>query len=142
MRSRTSLVLMEQLIMILVFSLAAALCMQAFVLADRISRENGQRDRAVFEARNVAEILKMNEGDIEKASQEIGGFGSPELWCVCYDEDWNKTENQADCMYCLEIHRLDEVIEGLGQAQVCVVKAGEQTDVLISLTVAWQEVGE
>ena len=38
MRSKAPLALMEQMVMVLVFALAAALCLQAFALADRISR--------------------------------------------------------------------------------------------------------
>lgn len=34
MRSKAPLVLMEQLVMVLVFALAAALCVQVFVLSD------------------------------------------------------------------------------------------------------------
>ena len=39
MRSKAPLALVEQTLMILVFALAAALCLQAFVRADRLSRE-------------------------------------------------------------------------------------------------------
>ena len=39
MRSKAPLALMEQMVMVLVFALAAALCLQAFALADRISRQ-------------------------------------------------------------------------------------------------------
>lgn len=37
-RSKAPLALMEQIIMILVFALASAVCLQAFVYADRLSR--------------------------------------------------------------------------------------------------------
>ena len=46
MRSKAPLALMEQMVMVLVFALAAALCLQAFALADRISRQNAERDQA------------------------------------------------------------------------------------------------
>ena len=39
MKSRAPLALMEQTVMVLVFALAAALCLRAFVLADGISRQ-------------------------------------------------------------------------------------------------------
>lgn len=47
MRSKAPLALMEQMVMVLVFALAAALCLQAFALADRISRQNAERDQAL-----------------------------------------------------------------------------------------------
>ncbi len=58
MRSKAPLALMEQLVMVLVFALAAALCVQVFVLSSRTSRWNESRDRAVVEAQNAAELLK------------------------------------------------------------------------------------
>ena len=45
MRSKAPLVLMEQLVMVLVFALAAALCVQVFVLSDQTSRNYAARDR-------------------------------------------------------------------------------------------------
>ena len=37
MRSKAPLILMEQMVMLLVFALAAALCLQAFVKSDSLS---------------------------------------------------------------------------------------------------------
>lgn len=46
MKSKAPLALMEQMVMLLVFALAAALCLQAFVQSDRLSRESEARDHA------------------------------------------------------------------------------------------------
>lgn len=43
MRSKAPLALMEQLVMVLVFALAAALCVQVFVLSGQTSRWNESR---------------------------------------------------------------------------------------------------
>ena len=48
MKSKAPLALMEQLVMVLVFALAAALCVQAFFASDRMSRQGEARDRAVL----------------------------------------------------------------------------------------------
>ena len=58
MKNKASLALMEQLMILLVFALCAALCLQAFVGADRIARENQARDEAIILAQNTAESLK------------------------------------------------------------------------------------
>ena len=63
MRSKAPLALMEQMVMVLVFALAAALCLQAFALADRISRQNAERDQALVAAQNAAEQVKQVRGD-------------------------------------------------------------------------------
>ena len=47
MRSKAPLALMEQLVMVLVFALAAALCVQVFGLSGQTSRWNDSRDRAL-----------------------------------------------------------------------------------------------
>lgn len=62
MRSRAPLALMEQLVMALVFALAAAICLRAFALADQMSRRNETRDRAVVAVQNAAELLKQTHG--------------------------------------------------------------------------------
>ena len=62
MRSKAPLALMEQMVMVLVFALAAALCLQAFALADRISRQNAERDQALVAAQNAAEQVKQVRG--------------------------------------------------------------------------------
>ncbi|MCI9425675.1 MAG: hypothetical protein HFF30_08945, partial [Flavonifractor sp.] len=50
MRSKAPLVMMEQMVMLLVFALAAALCLQAFVRSDAQSKHSEARDRAVLQA--------------------------------------------------------------------------------------------
>ena len=62
MRSRAPLALMEQLVMALVFALAAAICLQVFVRADQLSRRNALRDEAVLAVQNTAEQLKRAHG--------------------------------------------------------------------------------
>ena len=47
MRSKAPLLLMEQMVMLAVFALAAALCLQAFVKSDGLSGDSQDRDRAV-----------------------------------------------------------------------------------------------
>ena len=64
MRSKAPLVLMEQMVMLLVFALAAALCMQAFVKSDQLSQQIVDRDQAVSLCQNAAEAIR--------ASKEIG----------------------------------------------------------------------
>ena len=56
MKQKVPLALMEQVIMIAVFAVSAALCLEAFAMAERVSRENEDRDNAVRLAQNAAEI--------------------------------------------------------------------------------------
>ena len=58
-RSKAPLALMEQIIMILVFALAAAVCLQAFVYSNSLSVKGEQENNAVSHAQEVAEYCKM-----------------------------------------------------------------------------------
>lgn len=61
MKHRASLSLMELIIMVLVFSLAAAVCLRLFVAAGALSEETARQDRAVILAQNAAEALKAGK---------------------------------------------------------------------------------
>ena len=80
MRSKTPLAMMEQLLMLLVFALAALVCLQVFVFSGQTSRRNEARDRAVLEAQNAAEELKSLRGDITLAAELYGGSCDGQIW--------------------------------------------------------------
>ena len=61
MRSKASLILMELLVMVLVFALAAAACLRIFTDAQTISQAASRQDRAVILAQNAAEALKAGQ---------------------------------------------------------------------------------
>lgn len=111
MKNKASLALMEQLVILLVFALCAALCLQAFVAADGIARENQARDQALILAQNTAESLKA-------------GLPLPEV-----------PENLI-----LERTDLPPEIPGFTKAEISVFSK-ETGNLLISLSVGWQEVG-
>ena len=119
MKNKTSLLLMEQLVMVLVFALAAALCLSLFVKADQISQATVQRDEAVMLAQNAAEMLKAT-GDIEQVSKALAS-------------------DTAAAGYRLEIQRVDSGIDLLGQAEITIWLEDEQ---IFTLQTGWQEVAE
>lgn len=138
MRSKTPLALMEQVVMVLVFALAAALCLQVFVFSNQMSEKNRDTDRAVVLAQNTAELLKAC-GGVEEAAVTAGGQIRQMLWSTYYDEDLNPVPNQADAYY--EVHTFPKSsgTAGLGQATVDVIRF-DANEPLFSLTVNWQEV--
>ena len=114
MRSKASLSLMELLVMILVFALAAALCMQLFVRAREISLETARLDEAVVLAQNVAELLKA-------------GIGPAQI-----------EKDLCDAPYAVQIRELPQEISGLKQAEILVFY---EDGLMFSLMAGWQEVG-
>lgn len=76
MKSKAPLALMEQLVMVLVFALAAALCVRGFVLSERISRRGEARDMAMIAAQNAAEALKGTGGISRRRQSSTGAAGT------------------------------------------------------------------
>ena len=85
MRNRAFLPLMEQAIMILVFALAAALCLRTFVWADGYSARQQARDQAVTVAQNAAETLQ--------AKGLVGGTSVLDLSNRAMNREWRKEPN-------------------------------------------------
>ena len=61
MKRRSTLLLMELLLMVLVFAAASAILLQVFVRADHISRRSSGRSEAAILAQTAAERWKAGE---------------------------------------------------------------------------------
>lgn len=61
MKNKTSLLLMEQLVMILVFAAAAALCLGVLAGSQRIAAETRRLEQGALLAQNAAAMLKNGE---------------------------------------------------------------------------------
>lgn len=137
MRSKAPLALMEQMIMVLVFALAAALCLRAFAAADALSREKEARDRAITEGQSMAEIYKSAAGDAPLAAARYGGRAGTEGWVCLFDGAWALTGDPGEAVYRLEV--VPQAGEpGLGTAQVSGTRVKDGLS-LFSFPVAWQE---
>ena len=127
MKSKSTLTVMELLIMLLVFALAAALCLQAFAGAHSISSGAADLDRAILEAQNAAETLKGCAGNYEKAAALHGGCWEGTCWTVEYEGGT------------LRAVPAESGIPLLGQAIITATDAEGTT--LCTLTVGWQKGG-
>lgn len=130
MRSKAPLVLMEQIVMLLVFALAAAVCLQSFVKSDQLSEASAARDQAVVVAQNTAEMLKSTGSD----GHTVAGVH------IQYDADWQVTQatDSVQARYTLIANRVDTGVPGLAAANVAVHDNGNGK-LLFELEVAWQE---
>lgn len=72
-RSKAPLALMEQIIMILVFALASAVCLQAFVYSDRLSKADEQKQSAMVLAQQVTEYCKSSKGNMDWICDVLNG---------------------------------------------------------------------
>ncbi len=152
MRSKAPLMMMEQMVMLLVFALAAALCLQAFVKSDEMSRRSEARDRAVVEVQNAAELIRYYGGDAAHAlyctAEQMGAGYEQGVLTLDYDEKWTPI-HYDECgmeapvrVYRLVVQGVPTDVPGLWKAAVSVVtgdQAGQELDVLFELEVSWQE---
>ena len=136
MRSQTPLTLIEQTVMLLVFALAAVLCLQVFVWSEKTSAGSEAVDNAAIEAQTAAEIVKSCRGDWKKAAGAGEWQSAGEGWTASYDADWQRTDGKA--AFALTVTPQNDDDPYLGQAEVTVTEAEGET--LFSLPVCWQEV--
>ena len=137
MRSKAPLALMEQMVMLLVFALAAALCLQAFVKSDEISKGCEARDRAMTLCQSAAEIIRSSGGEpaqaISAAAEKLDCRYDQGLLWGDYDGDWNRSSQRV---YRLTAQEVPTDTPGLCSAHVAVEQEGE---ILFEITVSWQE---
>lgn len=137
MKSKIPLLLMEQMVMLLVFALAAGLCLQAFVLSDKASERSNQRDRAVTVVQEVAETVR-HCGGVAGAAGLLGAAYSDGVALLCYDADWNPGETEQ-VQYVLRAEEIPSGVPGLGMAKVTAEPCAASAEALFEATVAWQE---
>ena len=138
MKSKAPLALMEQILMVMVFALAAGLCLQVFVLGSQISHRCEAKDRAVLVVQNVAEVWKIHRGDARMCVQKLGGTYDVDGWQVGYDANWEETgTDEAEYLvYAVPVATEDLL---LGSVEICAQTA--DGDHLFEVSVAWQEDG-
>lgn len=144
-RSKAPLSLMEQLIMVFVFAFAAAICLQAFVYSDRLSKDGTAKETASVRATEVIEIVKAYHGDLSKAADKLGATftaaegGNSDMGTVTkeYADDGMKVMLETN-----ETKPIDGVNYYHQTAKVSVIeipKEGEELkDPIYTVDVAWQ----
>ena len=124
MRNKAPLALLEQILMLLIFALAAVICLRAFLWSDDTSRHSARRDDALIHAQTMAETVKAYGGDFSAAAAALHGTVEDGALVIEGETYTLRAEKEAPAPY-------------LGQAEIAAEVAGE---VLFTLPVAWQEV--
>lgn len=120
MRSKAPLVMMEQIVMVLIFALASALCLQTFVLSGKLSKQTEAKNRAAVEAQNVAESIKaqgLNQYIQERKAQSVN-----EGFRIFFDEEWNTVSEAGKAVYYLDICPLNHDNEYFWRADIVVTE--------------------
>lgn len=125
MKNKAPLALIEQIIMLLVLAVAAVLCLQAFLWADRQADLNSRADYALQQMQNTAEALKAAEGDLNAAAEVAGGSVENGVWLQSFEG------------FQIKVIPQESGNALLGMASITAETDG---DALGKLTVCWQEV--
>lgn len=97
-RSRATLFLIEKLIVITVFALCAAACVQIFAESFIMANDSKNMNNALVAAKNGAERFKAFE-DLSETAAALGGglvyVAGRESAVVYYDEDWQESSESG-----------------------------------------------
>ena len=123
--SRSSLFLMELVVVILFFSLSSAVCVRLFVKAHQIDQSTVNMNHAMLWIQNYAEEFRSNPVEVNET--------------VYFDKEWNACEGSSSALYSVSIHSLPDVsaIHGhVAQAEITVnCLNNKQASVLASQTI-------
>ena len=116
MKSKAPLAMMEQIVMVLVFALAAALCLQTFVLSGKISKKTEAKNRAVTEVQNAAEIVKNIgfSGYLERYTPKQ----AEEEYVSFFTGDWQITGEEKQAEYIMTVTYTESAELPLWQADI------------------------
>lgn len=101
--SRSGLFLIELILSIFFFIIAAAIVMQLFVKSHFISEDTINVNYALLYTQNIAEIFLASDGDFDGVEQTF----SPEILAedngttaiLYFDKDWQRQTSQTDTAY-------------------------------------------
>ncbi len=104
-KSRTSLVLMELVITILLFSISSAVCVKLFVQAHLITNNTEELNHSMEIAQSIAEIFRGTSGNIEEIKAIFPkAVGNDKSYLQIYfDNEFNETADSQDSMYVCNI---------------------------------------
>jgi len=93
-RSKSTLFLIEQLIVIAVFAICAAACISILTTAYFYTKDSAATNNAILKAESAAELFKATGGDYNHVADMLGGSSSRDssfasMVTVYYDSLWN-----------------------------------------------------
>jgi len=104
-RSRSTLFLIEQLIVIAVFAICAAACIRILTTAYFYATDSKAASNALLTAESCAEVFKATGGDIIEVVRTMGGTynSTSVIQYIYYDKSWQVC-NEADAYFMLRVY--------------------------------------
>ena len=141
MRSKSSLFLIEQLIVIAVFAVCAAVCVKIFAESYLLSGAGADINNALLVAKNGAESFKAASGDMDAVALllDVNLIRSDKTLFAYYDKAWRPC-NALGALYKLYFIPFDETEDeaSLAFCRIAVMRLGDGTlsGNIVELTVA------
>ena len=101
-RSKSTLFLIEQLIVIAVFAISAAACITILTSAYFTSVETNEIKNAILIAENVAETFKATNGSIDSVVRLLGAESYNTTATIYYNSRW-QVSSENDASYRLQL---------------------------------------
>lgn len=129
--SKSALFLMELILAILFFALAAVVCVQLFCAAHTLSTDTRDSNCAVTLAQNAAAALQSAEGDLQAAARLLQGEADTHTLQAWYTAD-GKACTAAEAAF-----KLQASAEPLQETAAVTVLRLRDNSELFCLTVSW-----
>lgn len=117
-KSKANLFLIELVIMLMFFAVAAAICLGIFSQAQLTSQKANSLSNASLKAQSAAECYKAANGDLNEAALLLGGeVDENGSLMLCYDGKWQQVplnaggssgKQQPECRFVIEIAALPD----------------------------------
>lgn len=132
MSVKTSAAQIEHLVMALILTAAAALCLRAFAGADALTKRAELQGEAAILCQSVAEAVRHGGGDPEEAMARAAGALGAEF------DGERLSWDQSEAGLKVEVRPVSGSVSGLCAARVRAYPT-EGGPVLFQIDVAWQE---
>lgn len=104
-KSKTSLFLMELIVVILFFSLSSTVCIQLFVKSHLLGTETKDLNQGVLQLQNMAEVFLNSSGDEElfknyfSLGMEPSEKNDHVSYYILFDQNYKTTQSWDTCSY-------------------------------------------
>ncbi len=118
---KSSLFLMELIIVLFFFALCSAVCVNMFAKANIINRQSYELNKSIIAAQNAAQCFKAANSNTGKLADLLGGAADANAVKIGYDKNWQTTQTE-NAVYILNIN-IKKSNGNLNKADITVSKA-------------------
>lgn len=118
---KSSLFLMELIIVLFFFALCAAVCVNMFAKANLINQQSYELNKSIIAAQNAAQCFKAADSNTEKLADLLSGAADVNVVKIGYDKNWQNTEIE-NAVYIMNIV-INKNNGNLSKAKITVTKA-------------------